>query len=169
MRCYRCVCPCNSKGGLLVFWGERWRERRCVGNGFALSSSQIVKVNGVKGRGPTHLLNECLLARPISPAGQVKQASGSAALSIGLTPIMWVICEHWGSWKRRAHFWQMLVHRHVDGSQFKLRTLSNVAGFGSADSRALAAKVLGETVMNCAASLPIYQEFVILSSKSMTR
>lgn len=63
----------------------------------------------------------------------------------------------------------MLVHCHVDGSQFKLRTLSNVAGFGSADSRALAAKVLGETVMNCAASLPIYQEFVILSSKSMTR
>ena len=64
-----------ARWGVFSFGGEV-EGKRCVGNGSALSSSQTVKVDGGKGRGPAHLPNESLLAGPISPAGQVEQASG---------------------------------------------------------------------------------------------
>lgn len=56
------------------FLGEVERRKR-VDNGSFLSSSQTMKVDRGKGRGPCHLPNKSPLARPISPAGQVKQAS----------------------------------------------------------------------------------------------
>lgn len=49
--------------------------RRLVGSGCALSSGQTVKVDEGEGRGPAHLANEPPLARAISSAGQVGQAS----------------------------------------------------------------------------------------------
>lgn len=61
----------------------------------------------------------------------------------------------------------MRIHLHFDGSQGKLRMPGNVAGFGSAEFGVLTAKVLERE--SCTAFLPIFQGFVIHSSKQMTR
>lgn len=74
-----------------------------------------------------------------------------------------VLCESLASTEGAGKGELVSGHCHFDGSQRKLRTLGNGAGFGSADSSPLAAKLLEETVLKCGAFLRVCQEFVILS------